>query len=1066
MLQKFLGISALSALLVGSVQAVPPVAIWTSLPVEPGEAVMVFGGPWDSTSSVEVTGPDTRTLVPLKVTEDCVTFVYPEDWPQMVFSAEIKTSAGVAEFEVNAPDVWWLQGDGGKTASPAGWLRAFGRSMGYSDRAAIELRGDGETIRIPAESYDLYSLRTALPEDVPPGAYEVFIYNGLGEAGYPAGSISILPRKEPWPELVVNIVDYGAIPNDRLDDSPAIRAALAVVTENGGGILYVPRGRFGLEDELTLPPNTLLRGAGMTLSQIYWPDRDHPTGALLSGTHHFGVEEIFLAAGNIATGINVILPKEGDLWRNESILLRRVRTRFLHTDTIPREESIRRSQSGAGFRISGEFIRMIDCDFSATKGISSLHGDYMQVSGNRFSGSGNNQGLWIGGRFTIFEDNDLERESSSISNGTRCFYYRGNKLGAIYGDGDRETMTFDGGRATYKDLIISASPNTVTLKPGAWRDSPERWVGEAISIIGGKGAGQMRLVETIDDRKVTLDRPWDILPDETSYTVIGLLRSHLLFLDNQVRDGNPFQLYGGAVDVVLAGNQLQRCSGLHAFGMTKGGVPEPSWFIQFLGNEILEGNSVRGPWSFMVPAADSYLGFFDRGMKSLRPVYPLARVGVMRRNVLHNNAYLYAGPKVENILVENNLVKHADKGMVIKSKGSVLRGNRFENVTDPYGEADLTPSTPKVLKVTQFLVAGPFKNASGARVDTAVHPPEINLDVTHSYETLDGKRPWLPVDADAKGKVNLNSVFKNTDVTTAHAVAIVRAAKPVRVNVDYGSNFNTLCVVNGKRIGSSLRRPGPACVELVTGENLFHIISSHGSGDWELPLALTVIDPVEPGDLQVLSTTELKESPILQLQNAIPTGDEFPHALGVDWKLVTADNFNRTRVGTHWTGHFNRPNYIPTALTIDEGGLRSLGGTGIITWPRKIEAPVRVEFDVRMDSPRQGFGVLLGEEGKTRFMLDRERRHGYYFSGLGIGNCALARNMEVLNVRGGALTVAEPEQWHHVVFQFVPPRCQFIFDGKVRVDVEDSDWIEGLNEIALWGSQGVIIDNVRIYTRE
>jgi hypothetical protein len=227
-------------------RAETPAVIWMSEPVRPGEAVMVFGGPWADVKQVELSGPDKRTVKPLKVTDDCVTFVYPADWPLAAFTARVVDgTAGHVDVRVNAPDVWWLQGDAGPSASPGGWLRAFGRCIGYGGRAFLEFRGAGPAVKVSATDCDLFALRVELPRDLPAGGYEVFLNNGLDETSVSAGQIKIAPYQEPWPEKVYNVVDYGAVANDATDDSRAIRAALADIVKNNGGYCSFLAGGSG-----------------------------------------------------------------------------------------------------------------------------------------------------------------------------------------------------------------------------------------------------------------------------------------------------------------------------------------------------------------------------------------------------------------------------------------------------------------------------------------------------------------------------------------------------------------------------------------------------------------------------------------------------------------------------------------------------------------------------------------------------------------------------------------------------------------------------------------------------
>ena len=1226
----------------GRVHAATPAIIWHSQPVRPGEAVMVYGGPFDEVAEVTLAGPDKRTVKPLKTVEECLTFVYPADWPLAAFSAEIANGTSPpTTIRVNAADVWWLQGDTEAGASPGGWLRAFGRSIGYNKQCRLELQNGDRVLQLPATQFDLYSLRVELPAKLPAGEYAVHLNNGLDAQTVFAGNVTIAPQQESWPADVFNVCDYGAIANDTNDDSRAVHAALQAIRENNGGVLYFPRGRFGMRGTLELPPHTLLRGAGLELTQIYWLDNDHPAGPLLTGMHHFGVEEIFLVAANIDQGIVATAPQPADDWRNEHILFRRVRARFLHTDAGA-EEGFRRSQTGGkALQIEGDFVRIVDCDFYFSKGDSVIRGRRMLVSGNRFVGP---QCGYVGGEYAIFENNNSEGRGMSFANGSRCFYFHGNRLGAVYGDGDRETFTFDGGDHGYADTVVSTSDRQIQLKPGAWRHGADVWIGRPVYILGGKGAGQLRFISRIDGRNIEIDRPWDIQPDADSYFVIALIRSKLLFLDNHDRDGSMFALYGGAADVVIAGNSFERCGGLHAHGMQKANTPEPSWFVQFLENRIVEGNSVRGPFSYIVPAADSWLGYFDRGIR--KPLtYPLNRVGVVRRNVLENNAFLDSHGRVRYLLMENNTVRNADKGVVIAAdvQHAILRGNRFENVVRPYNvnddvmipavdrllaglsavktlhgdlpdnweqivaqaealadrqlpepdaaaavadvlkqavqaiavqfadrpippatlaallgfdlsqdtpwlfsrlartgntkarvplhfqypswslpakltartdgfngweiridcPAELTPGEQAVcdlwitrpdrpvtmftlpveyhlsgdgwqftlreeytwgqLNVTDLLIAGPFKNASGKALDTEVHPPEIRLDVTASYDTLDGSRPWVPVHANDNGKVDLCDVFANTEMATAHAVAVVRSVRPLQVKVA-GGGKNSLVFVNGKRIGSSARRDTARCVDLHAGDNLLHLISSHGSGAWPIAFNLTAVDPLQPGELQVVPAEKLAGLLASAAGERIPQGNTIANSLGLNWTLLYSDDFNRQRLGTGWT--CRSPSYMSQNLRIVDGTLTPDSGWGYLTFDHSVAPPVRIEFDM-LPQGNMG-GALLCPQGLSwRNLWGNLSGRGYLLS-LGWHD---AKNNRVLRDTENAIVddagkPPQPDKWHHVTAQFVPPRCQLYVDGQLTLDYTDSDFLSALDRVGLFTIGGHRFDNVRIYTTE
>ena len=65
-----------------------------------------------------------------------------------------------------------------------------------------------------------------------------------------------------------------------------------------------------------------------------------------------------------------------------------------------------------------------------------------------------------------------------------------------------------------------------------------------------------------------------------------------------------------------------------------------------------------------------------------------ARGVVMRRNRLENNASILLRAAIHDVLIENNTIRHAAKGIVgdlwQRQSGVLLRGNMFEDVATPY----------------------------------------------------------------------------------------------------------------------------------------------------------------------------------------------------------------------------------------------------------------------------------------------------------------------------------------------------------------------------------------------
>lgn len=84
-------------------------------------------------------------------------------------------------------------------------------------------------------------------------------------AGYEYGEKPI-PNEQ---NNIYNILDYGAVPNDKIDDTEAINKTIETAGKNGGGIVFFPRGKFLVNMDSTKIDivhikfnNIVLRGSG------------------------------------------------------------------------------------------------------------------------------------------------------------------------------------------------------------------------------------------------------------------------------------------------------------------------------------------------------------------------------------------------------------------------------------------------------------------------------------------------------------------------------------------------------------------------------------------------------------------------------------------------------------------------------------------------------------------------------------------------------------------------------------------------------------------------------------
>ncbi len=120
--------------------------------------------------------------------------------------------------------------------------------------------------------------------------------SGQGSLGLPI--VDTPEPASPPLDAWVSVVQHGAIPDDELDDAPAIQAAL----DSGAPAVYLPFGDYLVADTLTIPPSvSLLFGAESTL-RIASTGTFEPAAALAAvlrvadGTAPLRVERLLIAA--------------------------------------------------------------------------------------------------------------------------------------------------------------------------------------------------------------------------------------------------------------------------------------------------------------------------------------------------------------------------------------------------------------------------------------------------------------------------------------------------------------------------------------------------------------------------------------------------------------------------------------------------------------------------------------------------------------------------------------------------------------------------------------------------
>lgn len=767
-----------------------PVITWFSDPVGPDETVMLAG--WnlgegvielrrleDASSDrstcngngLSGSGENRWTVIrPILQQADSLHFVVPAGFAAGVYACRLRRGDWTSNIvRLNAPDVWWMQGDAGSQATSGGWLRLFGKCLGDGPDSRIELRGrDGSVRVLSATPVDDYAITAVLPDDLSTDEYVVRVHNGLGgEDGWSdAGKFSI-QTPVCCPPLCLNVQDFGARPNSGIDCTQAIVQALERLHAAGGGVLYFPRGRYRvnsglrsglwIDTPLRIPPGVTLRGESMELVSLWWPERKEPLPSLIEGGDDFAVENLTLYTHgrhrNAITG-------------GSHVRIHRVRIRanaYFQLDAVGKEHRGRNvsefsTEMGCAIELTGRNVQVTECDIVHTGRGIVLKNVLGGLIARNILRTGCGYVQFNGGDGVVFENNHCSGGHLSATGGgltlffgamaARHYYFAHNKIEHIYG-GDRETLTLDGHGTAYVGHVRQVDDTTIELAGDAvFRNSGRDGIsdprGATIYLLAGKGVGQWRTIRDMNGRQVSIDRAWTIPPDESSVAYIGRFNGRHLIIGNEVSDsGYLVQLYPPNFQCIVANNTGRRTGKMISLGWA--GYNRllmhkrigPSWFNQFIDNEFLEGNgwggeknekfsnSSGGGASMLVWATLSSWVHDEHNHEHFRPLRReempdllntdglrelfISRWQVVRGHVGHNNSSIRIRGAISDAVVENCRIENNDVGIIVEA-----------DVTD----ADAVTSSPRNVVLRRNRFSGVPQPMLGDALEQALVDPQ------------------------------------------------------------------------------------------------------------------------------------------------------------------------------------------------------------------------------------------------------------------------------------------------------------------------------------------------------
>lgn len=473
---------------------------------------------------------------------------------------------------------------------PRGPFRLFGRNLllpGFTPVVTV----DGLPAVVDTRASDEHMLMVTAPRSVRAGgkaAISVDNGNGTGPALLDREIEVAAGRGDPFTLGVGWGAGFSAIAakvvlaasdarlaskvvcNGLVDDTPAIQAAIDLVAA-GGGVLQLPPGTCRLAGSLKLKSRVVLQGAGKNRTVIRY-EANYPLWG--RGLDLAGVRNLTL--------INTRGRIESPLVQNST----RVFFQNLKFDL----------NGGIPIFFTGNKNMVVQsCDFLQTKSPDSF-GPYV------FTNTG---GLFFVGNRTTFADGSPDfplvhdaymannrftrdarenQDSKAVNHSfTMNFAHRialvSNTFDVLGGPitnkfrNDGEAMLSEGGggkRTENLGTVVSATSTTLSdpgnkidVAPFEGGAFPENY---GVAVVGGKGAGQSRRVTAYSQGTLTVDKPWDVVPDPSSRYATFVWGLEKSLIKGNVLNQNPrgLWLYQTAIrEVDIVGNTFNEGGGIY-----------------------------------------------------------------------------------------------------------------------------------------------------------------------------------------------------------------------------------------------------------------------------------------------------------------------------------------------------------------------------------------------------------------------------------------------------------------------------------------------------------------------
>lgn len=623
--------------------AQPPVLLHASDAIKPGDLFSIHGE-WLDAASAEVvvaaaatmsetTPPEHAQKATIVQTDEQGHFLVVQ-LPQQLIPGElqvwVRTSAGSSSpLSINQPrplflseyEVWAGQE-----------LQIIGRNFdpqefGGHGKPHVRLVDNGRYAEAQIANYNPFAITVTVPE-VKTTIYKLEVStNGQQWWPLPGQETVTVVRTGQDPlklgvawadhfhwDRVFNVSDHGVPITGGVDVTAQVQAVVSAAKVAGGGVVYFPAGQYQLSG-IALPADIVLLGAGAEKTTLlstaiggnFITTSDDGQTRGHQGVAHLKIE---LKDPKVRPDTFLWLGEPWDQNNNVNDLTVRtasevfVKSVNLTYSLLP--PTVTSGQRGIGLEwIVKERALCADCHFVGYHAQPFINyiTNYYTVKRNSFEYSAGN--VVCNGSRSFYEENQVvgHREFTNTATGddlhglfARDRAYMANNVVRGVGtfsqnDGEALCVEVPGADFNYGS-IINATPTTLTTTPQAPLTSPQIYFGYlAVAIIDGRGLGQMRRVTDVNsaNNQLTVDRPWDVIPDTTSAFTLLLPLEQVTFYRNSITNCTKgLWFFGNTFDSVQADNTSTDSEGIFMWTVRSDpGQFIPGYFARIARNRVI-----------------------------------------------------------------------------------------------------------------------------------------------------------------------------------------------------------------------------------------------------------------------------------------------------------------------------------------------------------------------------------------------------------------------------------------------------------------------------------------------